>query len=478
MKKKPNIPHGLPVSVDAPIVLDGRTEAGVQPLLNFIGALESNSNIAVAAAEASRLAPYFSALSRYFKHTLEALGVKDDLLQSRRGELNKLTTADNLHGLFNAAAQRMRNTITSDVAILPSSIVSDGPASSLFRDPQFQVYYEYAGHMFTFGFIQVYEGGDRGKAKSSTAFPTFLLDDDMMAEIAPRSPMAMLKNFQNVMSWVNHDMLHHYTTPLISAAVTKKFSFNDLFKPEGRNGPVHTWATTVRNGSVSYYEQWALVSHEKIMLAPGNESQVDDIKKQVTDYFSELTRVGADIARDKGPERAHEAVDYFGMVMAHALSRVFPLNHPVMTYCLECMEKTDPLPGKYVEDARKMLPETKPSKLRALGDYFAGLVGKKRAAPEEPAPLAAIRAFAEKGYLKKITDAYKASGLEILPAEDGGVSYKNLKLLHLIAFTMEDIRPHVPTSPDMGMAVQRDRSDRAIVGMVTAASQSYDYQPK
>lgn len=478
MKRKPNIPRGLPVSVEAPIVVDAASDAGVKPLLDFIGGLESNSNEAVAEAEGKRLGPYFSALSVYLRQALGALGGTDESVQNNRDKLEKLTTPESLSGLFTAAARRTRNTITSDVAVLTSDIIKTGPASYLFGDPQFQVHYNYAGHMFNFGFIQVYEGGDRKKAKSSTAFPTFILDKDMMANVAPHRPLEMLKNFQNVIAWVNHDMLHHFTSPLINPIVTKRFAFDDVIKPEGKDGPVHLWYKTLPGGYGSYYEPWALVSHEKIMLTKGNEAQVSDITKQVDSYFSELTRIGADIARDKGPEKAHETVDYFGMVMAHALSRVFPLNHPVMEHCLQRMEKADPTPEKYVEDARKMVPAIKPPRLQAFRDYFANLVGKKRPSPEPEGPLTAIRNFADKGYLKRIADAYKTSGLDILPADDAQVSYGNLKLLQLIGFTLEDVRPHVPTAPDKGMGEMRDRADRAMVGMISAASQSFDYKPK
>lgn len=482
MKNEPNIHQKRPLSVEAPIIVDGMTQEGVQPLIDFVSGLEAHTSETIAAAEGRRLAPYFGALSNYFRRALKSLAGEDELINRDKDALEKLTTPESLEGVFNAVSRRTHNAIISDVAILPNSI-GTGPASHLFKHMQFQVRYNYRGHMFNFGFVQVHEDGDAKKGKSSTSFPTFILDKRMLDEIAPHNPGALLKEFQGIMSWVNHDMLHHFTSPIINPIVAKKFSFDDVVKPEDKNGPIHVWSRSLPRVNVfsSYYEQWALISHEKVMLAPGNEAQVVEVAKGIRGFFTELERVGADIARDKGPEKAHETVDYFGMMMAHALTRVFPLDHPFMSYCMECLQKADPLPEKSLEDARRSMPE--PPKQRqapTLRQYFARLIHAAPPPQENPKdPLTIIRSYADRAsYMKSIATAYKGAGLDILPDDDAKVTYRNIKLLQLLQFSNEDIAPHVPASPDPKMAQVRERAERSMVGMIKAAAQSFGYTPQ
>lgn len=482
MKKNPHIRHDLPVSVHAPVVLDATTPEGIQPLFDFIGGLESNTSEAVTEAEAKRLAPYFTAMSNYFQRTLKATGAQQVDLGPARDSLDKLTTPEALAGIFNAAAKRTHNAIISDVTILPSDVVKSGPASYLFaHESQFQVNYRYGGHMFNFGFLQVFEGGDRKKARSSVAMPTFLLDKDMMKAVAPFQPLEMLKGFQGVISWVNHDMLHHLTSPVINPSVARKFHIDDIVKPKGKTDPVSVWFRTLPSrGLFNYYEDWAQISQEKILLSPGNEAQTEAIRQRVTDYFAAIKRIGADISRDKGPEKAHEVVDYFGTVMAHALTRVFPLDHPVMTHCIDSLEKSDPLPQQCLADAAKMVPEKKMHALQAFRDYVAEIVtGVKKPPPAAEDTLTTLRAWTKtKPYIKRISQAYRERGLDILPDQDKFVQYRNLKLLQLVECSSPDILPHMPEPPDPVMVEVRQRADRATLGMVTAASKSFDYPAK
>ena len=60
-----------PLTVNAPIITNGETQEGVQPLLDFVKSIETHSNTAIAEKEAERLQPYFSAVSTYLTQALE-----------------------------------------------------------------------------------------------------------------------------------------------------------------------------------------------------------------------------------------------------------------------------------------------------------------------------------------------------------------------------------------------------------------------
>ncbi|MEZ0224868.1 MAG: hypothetical protein ACAH83_09965 [Alphaproteobacteria bacterium] len=474
MKNNDNITAPLPVTVRAPIITDALTNDGVKPLLDFIDALEQHSNIEVAQAENERLTPYFRAVSRYLQRIAYETAETDE----KAIELQDLSSPGALAGLFNAAARQTHNTILSDVAILPSDIVSWGPAYPLFQSRQFKVNYEYDGHTFNFGFLQVYEGGYRNGAESSTAFPTFMLDSKMMNAIAPHEPLELLREFQGVISFVNHDMLHHFTTPIINPAVAQKFRFEDVVFQPGEPDPIHAWYRRLPQKSRNdiLYEEWAQMSHESALLAPGNEAQVEELTGKVTKYFQHLKRMGEEIARDEGAGKAHKAVDYFGMVMAHALTRVFPLNHPLMTHCIDSLQKADPGAAKFLKDAERSIAG-EPSKIMELYNQVARFVTRHPPAHEES--LTTIRRHAEKSpTMTRITEAYKQIGFDVLPQSDAAVGYRNIKMLQLIRFTYEDLHPHVPVPLDPAMAEMRKKTGKALLDMVAAAGKSFGYAPK
>jgi hypothetical protein len=476
MKKQRNIRHDLPLTVHAPVILDATTEDGVQPLLDFVGALESHNNLDIAKAENQRLSPYFRAISSY----LQRMAYETARTDEEALKLEDMATPGALSGLFNAAAERTHNTIISEVAILPQEVLSRGPASFLFSDPQFKVHYSYGGCMFNFGFLQVHEGGDRKTAKSSTAFPTFILDGAMMKAIAPHNPLQMLGDFQAAISFVNHDMLHHYTTPIINPVVARKFRFEDVVGEPGEPEPIHAWYKGLPQKSAYniYYEEWAQMGHENAMLDPANAAQITLLGEKVARYFEELKRIGKEIAGKEGVDDAHAAVDYFGMVMAHALTRVFPLNHPVMTHCFDCMEAADPAPQRFLTDCEKSLTDKKASPLKALREYFSHLVaGIAHKTPEDS--LTSIRRYADNSpQMTHIMQAYKNLGFEVLPQDDRVVSYRHIKLLQLIQFSHEDLHPHVPAPLDPTMAEMKQKTGKAMLDMVAAASKSFDYTPR
>ncbi|MGC4421244.1 hypothetical protein ABXW19_12225, partial [Streptococcus suis] len=70
--------------------------------------------------------------------------------------------------------------------ILQYAIKDQGPAAHLFQESYaYAVDYHYCGRKFNFGFLEVFEGGERALAQGSTTIPTFKVDNQSMQAIAP-----------------------------------------------------------------------------------------------------------------------------------------------------------------------------------------------------------------------------------------------------------------------------------------------------
>ncbi|MEZ0223908.1 MAG: hypothetical protein ACAH83_05090 [Alphaproteobacteria bacterium] len=456
----PVLGTSVPVMVDAPIVVDATSPKGLRPLLTFINSLECNSNVAVAAAEGKRLGPYFNMMSGYLAGVIES----GRRTPKDRAKAKELIKPENLAGIFNAAAERTKNTLTSDVAVLPSNIVSEGPAAHFFRDEQqFDAPYEYNGHTFNFGFLQVFEGGKR-VARSSTTFPTFLLDEKMIDAAMPYGIQGTLKNFQSIMSTVNHDMLHHFTSTIVNPVVAHKFPG----VPEAGDTAMGGWNNKIDasdpdpESSGEFYEAWSKLGHANALLSPGNDAATEEMFNQVTSYFDDLKRIGAQIVQE-GEEtegirsKGHDVVDYFGTVMAHALSRAFPLNHPLMTHCIRCMQEADPAPGLVPAECLKMMGDRDVPRSR-ISDAI-----------RESVPAA--------DGMADIVNSYRRGGLDILSKKGTPLDYASLKLLQLIRVSREDIDPSVPSPLSKRMKHLQKITGSLTLDMVDAAARAFDFLP-
>jgi hypothetical protein len=315
----------------------------------------------IADAEARRLSEngYFEALSAYAHRALPEVaaqgaeqarlcGIPVEHTASNPKSLAARTSPENLAHIFNETTAVTSNALISEVVIIPSNIYSAGRTQQVFNRSRLDVPYNTAFGYFAFGFFQAY-GAEH---EQSSTFAIFTLDSDAIAPLLPYDTHKMFAGLQKAMSMVNHDMLHHLTAPIIDPVVADKH--NQSFS---RQLPVYAWADKVRKyggwgGDSEPYEDLMQIVHENAVLT----SDPDGKKTTaiVDDYFKELTRLCAvalaDATHQKQKDDVREAVNYCALLMGHALTRVYPLNHPVMTNCLDKMLAVDPVPEKSLED--------------------------------------------------------------------------------------------------------------------------------
>lgn len=457
----------VPVMVDAPIVVDATSPKGLRPLLTFIASLECNSNVRVAAEEGKRLAPYFNMMSGYLSDVI-ASSTRLATPKEKKA-VRDLVKPENLAGIFNVVAERTKNTLTSDVAVLPSNIIREGPAAHFFRDEQqFDAPYDYRGHTFNFGFLQVFEGGKR-VARSSTTFPTFLLDEKMIDDAMPYGIQGTLKQFQSVMTLINHDILHHVTSPMVNPIVAHKFS--DQRQQESFwESPLGKWGYKIDDADPrpddggEFYEAWSKAGHSAALLSSGSAGRNKEVRQQLTQYFDDLERIGKSMIAAGGNsgearQRAHDVIDYFGTVMAHALSRSFPLDHPLMKHCIRSLQKADPAPELLPAECLEMMDPDKdvqPSMIaQTIREMTPGVPG-----------------------MTNIIESYRRNGLDILPQNDQPLEYASLKLLQLIKVSREDIDPQVPSPLSTRMAELQRISGELTLEMFEAAAKTFDFLPE
>ncbi len=444
-----------PVIINAPVVTDAVD--GARPFLDMVASLRRNDSAKVAAAESERLRPYFAGLSRYLG---EPAGTASDTLK-------KLTAPGALSALFNASAAARHNTILSEVVIAPQDIRHEGPAASLFmRSNAFEQAYEYRDNRSVFGFLQLYE--DRQPATYSATVPVLLLDSHRMRKIRPYQADAMLRHLQRAMTLVNHDMLHHFTGSIVNNETAETFPGSYTAKRFGSHGgtrthtPLRLWDMALPGG---LYEEWAQIAHERVFLAPGNEAMAAEIDGLIDPCFDELERIRDAMmktAKDR-PDDARDTIDYFGMMMAHALTRVFPLNHPVMSHCMDRIERADPDPGKIVADCGGMLQQS-------------GTGNSRPTPPRDILTAIGNQVLADSG-IGRIIAGYRAVGLDLLPDGDRDVDYRQLKLFQLSLMSLDEVRAHMPQPVERVMTRLRDNMDWITLDMVGASAMTAGYQP-
>lgn len=521
----------FPVTVKAPIITDATTQEGVQPLLDFVASIEANSNVAIAEKEAERLQPYFSALSVYLTQALREVHQKEkhvteqDLEQARIREadaisanqrayevvrkeilteervrlgknqtlaaekmlramearqkieqqlklqeipkLEKPLSPGELSGLFNAMASFTRNTLISDVVIMPANIKKKGPAAGLFEKEPFNKDFSTGDYDFNFGFLQIFEGGDRKKiptwfsskkddreeSQCSTTIPTFTIDTQMMEAVAPHRPEMLLHSLQTVLTALNHDMVHHFQSPALHSTLAHKFiNYGDI----DENGPVFLWVTSNLGKFGSHLEHWSQLNHGKVFMAEGNQELVEGINIAIDHFFNELERIGKALPKAE----AYKVIDYFGTAMAQTLTRTFPLNHDVMTHCLDRLQETLPLSEK------ELTEKTLINVVDMISPGGETSLEELREAMKYPTEL------------PNIIEGYRKQGFNILPDDDNAVSYKGLKLLQLIKMSTGDLSAHVPEPVTPAIKELRADTDRVSLELIGAVAKTTGYRPK
>lgn len=438
------------VSLVAPIVLDHQKGPGLESFLGLMQGLKSTRNTVIAAVEARRLAPYFAAMSCYLKRELRKTAVDKDLT----ARMEKLLEPKAITFTFNMMAACTRNTLTSEMILASTDLMeSAGPAQSAFTEQQqFQTLYGHGGFSIRVGFLQVRAEASQASENSSTTVPVCLIDKKVVAAIKDYAPEPMLQALQRAFTMVNHDMLHHLTSPVLNSDIASRYD-------DGAS-PIHIWAmhtmdaTTQLELDREWYEHWAQMSHEKVLLESGVESAgfIADAQHNIDVFFDELERIGAEMMdQEKTAEpldrvAANKIIDFMGMTMGHALARVFPLDHAVMQHCFARMEKADLDPTgalRRVTEGMLIGQDVPPgSEKKALRNFFN-----------------------EDAYGKRILDSYKAAGSKIIPAWRK-ISYAQLKMLEIARMNADDTLAHAPK----GFKAQKNVG-KALLGMIGAATE-------
>lgn len=429
------------LAVHAPIITDGITEEGVAPLVKYVAAIETHSNTDVFAKETERLQPYFSALSTYLTHALQNTDIADN------ETLQDLITPGQLSAAFNKMAEYTRNTLISDFVIMPSDIKT-GPAASLFAGYQFDPAFSYGETGFNFGFLQILEKDNK---RGSTTIPTLTLDAGLMKEIAPHQPEKLYKNLQTILTAMNHDMLHHLHSPLVSGGIARKF----VADAKERWAPhIAAWGASLGSNRL---EEWSQVSHGKMFMAPNNDHLVEEVSNNIDACFDELARITQTMPKSK----AHGITDYFGTVIAQTLSRAFPFNHAVMMKCIDRMQEIDPLSeAELLEDAFRKYSRMRKDTIfepQHLRDTFKWLANQSHVAT-----------------VRDIIAGYRQLGLDLLPDDDSAMTFKNLKLIQLATLEADEMRTHVPAPINPAEQKVRADSDRNFLELVRAVNKTND----
>lgn len=443
-------------TIKAPVVMDAASHSGLAAFMRYLSGLKNNDSAALAAQEGARLKPYFNSMSRHLGGILQKVD-DDTALGREKAGLGKISRPEDLKSLFNDMARHTRNTLLSEVVILPDNIRDSGPAKSLFDKPCFNTDYYYGGHRFGFGFLQVYRTDEMGIKNGSVTFPTFMIDHRMMEAVARHQPRLLLEKLQDVMTWGNHDMLHHLTMPELNK-YNPEVAENFQSPEKGETAP-YNWFSNIG------YEAWAQRLHENVLEA-SDAGDLESLKEKVDAYFDELERIRDESLSGEGGKlevmrrKVHETMDYYGVVMANALTRAFPLNHPLLGHCLERMQKADPMPEEALFDCARGIPAEPgsnevpgpvPRRYRRRPVQVLEMLRREIAA-------APPHGVGMKSLIHGVIAKYRQNGFDILPAEDVVIGYRNFKLIQLIYTAHSDIESHAPDHPQSGRKAMVDEA--------------------
>lgn len=452
--------------IDAPIITDTKNVEQNARFESFLDRCQQ-SNLDSAVQEAERLSPYFEALSKNLRSALSAYQSKNS---GKRDRLEDLTRPGGLSRLFLKTAAFTRNTIVSTTVIVPHTFFchfkrSDGLIKSLYSPgglpKKFYKESAHAGTPLSSGFLQFFETDDVvqninvfGLAKwditekiekSSTGFPILGLDDAILKRAGVmEGGIELLKSLQAVSSFANHDALHHFHSLVVNENVTHKFL-------DRKKTPLYReWEKKIKSGNDSDargLESWSVLSHAKTTRTMRQGPEGEKLGKSVENYFDALERVAASLKQDESVSdyKVHSIVDYLNTVMAFTVMRIEEFHGPLMTRCLQRMERIDPDPSALLLDhlvhrigkqgdrwlCKQNYPRTVTRLLENMPDdldnsTYAEL--KKAIAPVMG------RLFTNnlKPRTKGVLDAYRNAGTPITPEDNIFNNYADIKRVQLV----------------------------------------------
>lgn len=427
MSKQPRPPRP---KIYAPVITEVRTEEGRAALKKFMEAMRGQDPGVMADAEAKRLKHYFTRLCRVMNRSAKRIDPDGSALSPAIKDM----TPQKISKIFSDFARFSGNCLLSSVLVMTNDAIYNDETAELFKDyPALQrANFIYGTRDMLFWFMR-FEAAD---GQGSNTVPVVTLSDRMLQTIAKVSDIgevglqSLLTDFQHVFNIVNHDMLHHLTSTRISTRSV-------VLQREETYPVLGSWFREMKGD----YERWAHVLHERILLGEGfgkayTRGVVEEITTHVNAFFDKLEPAAKKLAKMKrrGDEyrMLSEAVDFMGTVMAHTLTRLLPLGHPLFETVTARMFAQSPEPFVVAN---------------MLMDEFSAHTFKV-SRPDEA--VMSIRALVQTtffpGEQKKIISEYDIAGVSLVPELDDAPLkiYHKIKLLQLVHLSPDDVTAHVP----------------------------------
>lgn len=323
-----------------PPIITGANENSIAQLIAYLSQNKQDPAGHIAEDEARRLTPYFAAL--------------DARLDTPQDEPNAVIThhkiqsaPENISGkgglarLFSKVAADTGNVITSEFAIIPSSLMYVPAIRTLEQTGGIKSFFKSTAHndtLITLGFIQCLH--DDGA--SSVTVPVAALDRDVLALVKKHDTKKMLDCLQAILTAVNHDMMHHLTNVVLNSDVSKITQGPPYAEKLKKFISTHVRG---RDESPGSYESWALLSHADTWRKIRGSDMDRDLNQTVEAFFESLRQLDRDM-KDSGesPERRATAIDYFAAFGAFGLMRIHTFDTPVMQRALDLIEEISPVP--------------------------------------------------------------------------------------------------------------------------------------
>lgn len=318
--------------ISPPVIADMDSPGSAMTLRGYIGIVSDKGSVWAAQAEAERLAPYFGALSRRLR--------SEDVSSQ---PADRCFSAGMLSGIFVEAARKFGNTLVSDVAVLPQETMENHLQDCrIISHDMFDVESHYNGKKINFGFLQIFQKDDNGKSEAGISVPVLGLDRTYMKSVADMGGQSLLDDLQKVATWGNHDMLHHYTSRILTPKAARKLS-------ESSERHVRQWYDRYAHQMTIFpnpldYERWAVLSHSRTWEAMRGEPAAQDVYQTIDRFPEKLAALSERLEEqeDMFPYKRHAIIDYFGMAMAFCMTRLMALDDPVFDSYLEKLQNVDP----------------------------------------------------------------------------------------------------------------------------------------
>lgn len=446
----PDDTNHAPATTLAPVLLDNSAES-VARLRSHLQLLENSDFESLSASESTRLAPYFSLMGGFMQQTLALRQALDATAEAegpdhKAKRWNAMATPGYLSSLFCAMARHSRNILLSHPVIMAHETYDSNVPGM-----QFHADFHYAGQKIHFGFMRIHSWHPDGYRHGNIALPVLQLPLKMLARLPQAQAAKMMQELQAVMALVNHDPLHHFTSPLIVNAVAPG---------TGKNiAAMEKWGN-----KISHYEHWAQITQEHIIGKAVDTPQMTELYTRVDSYFHHLKQAGLALlgtanegaAADDKRQLAHETTDFFGMVMGHVITRALPLHHPLFGHLCRRMQGADPAP-----DLLRI-----PKAADAYKAYEENTSGKED-----------MRFLREKKLHREVVFGYIDSRLDLLQEPQRQMSYRHFKLFQLIGMSPVDTAPHTPFLRADKIHKAQAKSGRRLLKMVDAAARVTGYFP-